>query len=294
MNAAMPSPLAIRESRPEARLPAPVQAALAAALERLPGGHRATITAPPNEGALNHVLLIDTDRGSAVFRMRRDASSAEIFEYLNGMYVYTGFAERGGLFRLRSIAEEIAFVEHARSLGLPVPALLAVGDDWMLIERIHGRTAYAAVSRGDLSVVAPVLETLHEAHARGVIYGDRWGDNEVVEPGGRVRPIDFDVEWTMRAREPGFLEAMECGVYLFNAMRLTSDRPALLALAERELVPRLRARGYDMARMARVVDGLGRFYLDPNKPGNEWSLPLSLYRGLAEPLARLVGALDGR
>jgi hypothetical protein len=239
------------------------------------------------------VLLIDTDQGGAVFRMRRDASAAEIFGYLNGMYVDTGFAERGGLFRLRSIGEEIDFVLHARALGLPVPALLAAGDDWMLIERIRGRTAYAAVSRGDLSVVAAVLETLHAAHARGVVYGDRWGDNEIIEPGGRVRPIDFDVEWAVPTPAPGFLEAMECGVYLFNAMRLTSDRPALLALAERELVPGLKARGYDMAALARVVAGLGRFYLDPNKPGNEWSLPLSLYAGLAEPLARLVGELDG-
>lgn len=289
MSAPVPTPAA----PPEARLPASVQAALAAALERLPGGRHARVTGPPNEGALNHVLLIDSDQGGAVFRMRRAASSAEIFDYLNGMYVATGFPERGGRLRLRSIGEEIAFVEQALTLGLPVPALLDAGDDWMLLERISGRTAYAAVSQGDLSVVTPVLETLQTAHARGIVYGDRWGDNEVIEADGRVRPIDFDVEWAMDAPAPGFLEAMECGFYLFNAMRLTSHRPGLLALAQCELVPRLRAWGYDLRQVARVVDGLGRFYLDPNKPGNEWSLPPSLYAGLAAPLARLVGALDG-
>jgi hypothetical protein len=223
--------------------------------------------------------------------MRRAASSTEIFDYLNGMYVYTGFPELGGRFRLRSIGEEIAFMQLALGLGLPVPALLAEGDDWMLLEFVTGRTAYAAVKAGDLSVVEQVVATLHQAHAQGVIYGDRWGDNEVIEPGGRVRPIDFDVEWTMREQRPGFLEAMEMGVYLFNALRLTSDRPAMLALARHRLVPRLRAFGYDLGHMARVVDGLGRFYLDPNKPGNEWSLPVSLYRGLAEPIAELVAEL---
>jgi hypothetical protein len=265
--------------------------ALRAALDRLSGGAQARIRLPANEGALNHVLLIETPRQRAVFRMRRAASSTEIFEYLNGMYVYTGFPELGGRFRLRSIGEEIDFLHRALGLGLPVPGLLAEGADWMLLEFVAGRTAYAAVKAGDLDVVEQVVATLHQAHERGVIYGDRWGDNEVIEPGGRVRPIDFDVEWTMREHRTGFLEAMEMGVYLFNALRLTCDRPALLALTQRTLVPRLRGFGYDLEHMARVIDGLGRFYLDPNKPGNEWSLPVSLYSGLAEPIAELVADL---
>ncbi|MCG6940976.1 MAG: hypothetical protein LJE69_06970 [Thiohalocapsa sp.] len=275
-----------------ARLPEPVGAALEAALELFPGGRNARITNPANEGALNHVLLIRTEQAQAVFRMRRAASSREIFDYLNAMYVHTGFPELGGLFRLRSIGEEIAFLHQARALGLPVPALLAEGDDWMLIELIEGRTAYAAVKDGDLGAVAAVVDTLRQAHERGVIYGDRWGDNEVIDPSGRVRPIDFDVEWTLREHRPGFLEAMEMGVYLFNALRLTSERPALLDLARRDLAPRLRDRGYDMPRMAGVVAGLGRFYLDPDKPGNEWSLPASLYRDLAAPVATLAAELN--
>lgn len=274
-------------------LPEPVAAALDTALAHLPGGRNAVITAPANEGALNHVLLIRTDQAQAVFRMRRAASSQEIFDYLNGMYVHTGFPELGGLFRLRSIGEEIAFLHRAHALDLPVPALLAEGEDWMLIELIEGRTAYAAVKDGDLGAVAAVVETLHAAHERGVIYGDRWGDNEVIDPSGRVRPIDFDVEWTLREHQPGFLEAMEMGVYLFHALRLTSTRPALLELVQQDLAPRLRARGYDMPRMAGVVDGLGRFYLDPEKPGNEWSLPASLYQDLSAPVATLAGQLQG-
>jgi hypothetical protein len=274
-----------------ARLPEPVGAALLAALATLPGGGDARISGPANEGALNHVLLIRTAQARAVFRMRRAASSQEIFDYLNGMYVHTGFPELGGEFRLRSIGEELAFLRRAHALELPVPALLAAGGDWMLIEMIEGGTAYAAVKQGDLSVVAKVVETLYLAHQRGVVYGDRWGDNEVIDPQGRVRPIDFDVEWTLHGHRPGFLEAMEMGVYLFHALRLTSARPALLDLTRRDLIPRLGAWGYDLARMAGVVEGLGRFYLDPDKPGNAWSLPARLYLGLAEPLAGLVGAL---
>jgi hypothetical protein len=47
-----------------ALLPAPVGAALRAALEHLPGGAQARIRLPDNEGALNHVLLIETPRAA--------------------------------------------------------------------------------------------------------------------------------------------------------------------------------------------------------------------------------------
>lgn len=275
-----------------ANLPETVSAALREALNRIPGGGRARILGPDNEGALNHVLFIETSAGRSVFRMRREASYDEIFQYLNSMYIHTGFPEIGGIFRLRSIREEIAFLRYSHALSLPVPQLQWDGGNWMLIEFIEGQTAYAAVKKGDLSVVGKVLETLYHAHTQGVIYGDRWGDNEVIDPQGRVRTIDFDVEWTLDEQNTGFLEAMEMSVYLFNALRLTSDRPALLDLVKLDLAPRLRSWGYDMERMAEVVSGLGRFYLDPNKQGNQWSLPASLYLTLPEPLNGLVSHLS--
>lgn len=272
-------------------LPEPVAAALQQALQAVPGRETARVRLPANEGALNHVLLIETCEARAVFRMRRETSAEEIFDYLDGIYRHTGFQEMGGVFRLRSIAEEIAFMRRALVLGLPVPRLLRDGPDWMLIEFIAGRTAYAAVRDGDLSVISKVVEALHAAHRQGIIYGDRWGDNEVVDSAGRIRPIDFDVEWRLKEPRPGLLESMEMGVYLFNALRLTSDRPGMLGLACQQIAPHLKAWGYDGHLVAHFVDGLARFYLDPGKPGNAWSLPATLYVGFAEPVADLAHIL---
>ena len=276
-------------------LPKNVRSALQDALRTLPGNEAARVWAPANEGALNHVVLIETPHGRSVFRMRRESSSAEIFAYLNATYQCTGFPELGGIFGLRSIEDEVAFMRRALARGLPVAQVLRDGGDWMLIEFIDGRTAYASVKEGDLSVVTKVVETLRAAHQQGVIYGDRWGDNEFIDRYGRVRLIDFDVEWTLaKSRSDprmGILEALEVAVYLFHTLRLTSDRRGMLQLTSNRIAPQLRAWSYDMECVSEFVRGLARFYLDQNKPVNAWSGSASLYRALPEPAGELVRLL---
>ena len=169
-----------------------------------------------------------------------------------------------------------------------MPKLLHDGGNWILIEFIEGQTAYAAIKEGDLSVVAKVVEALHDAHCQGVIYGDRWSDNEIINKHGQVRFIDFDVEWALVEPQTGLLEAMEIAVYLFNTLRLTSNRSGMLELVRHKLASQLRIWGYDMERLAKFAGGISQFYLDPNKPSNEWSLPTSLYLSLAEPAEQLV------
>lgn len=273
--------------KPLPELPAKVAAALTEVLSTLPGGGQARVTADVR-GALNHVFFVETPTERCVFRMRRESSASLIFDYLSCIYRYTGFLELGGVFRLRDMPGETAFMRRAQAAGLPVPRLLRDAGDWILMEFIQGRTATSAVESGDLSVVPLVVEALHAAHRQGVIYGDRWGDNELIETEGRVRVIDFDVEWQLLTPQPGLLEALEVAVYLFNSLRLTCDRPGMLALTQQQLVPRLRAWGYDMGRIADIAEGLGRFYLDPNKLRNKWSLSDSLYVDLAAPTAQLV------
>ena len=261
-------------------------------MSRLPGGGHGRVKAD-STGALNHVLFVETTAGRCVFRMRREESSVLIFDYLKSMYRCTGFFELGGVFRLRDMPGEAAFMRQAHGAGLPVPKLLHDGGDWILLEFIQGRTTRSAVAEGELSVVPLVVEALHEAHQRGVIYGDRWGDNELIDAERRVHFIDFDVEWHLPVPQPGLLEALEVAVYLLNTLRLTSDRTGMLALTRQQIEPRLNTWGYDMGRLSDFVEGMGRFYLDPNKPANAWSLPRSLYKDLAAPTAELARHLLG-
>ena len=130
-------------------------------------------------------------------------------------------------------------------------------------------------------MVPLVVEALHEAHQRGVIYGDRWGDNELIDAERRVHFIDFDVEWHLPVPQPGLLEALEVAVYLLNTLRLTSDRTGMLALTRQQIEPRLNTWGYDMGRLSDFVEGMGRLIWTrtsrptpgPCPEASTWTLP---------------------
>jgi len=71
-------------------------------------------------------------------------------------------------------------------------------------------------------------------------------------------------------------------------MRITTNREDLLNLVECEIVPSLKAWGYEFSKIKNFIQGLCNFYLDPNKPSNQWSLPTTLYVEMAKPANRLV------
>lgn len=272
-------------------LPESIVNKLNCALSQLPNGQSARVSKTTFEGALNHTLFIDTERDRYVFRARRESSAEEIEEYMRYMYEVTGLFGIGGIFKLRTIAEEIQFMEKALSVSLPVPQLVRSDSDWMLMEFIKGKTLHESVKTGEIEAVFAVLKEMNTAHQHGIIYGDRWGDNELIDEMGNVRLIDFDIEWDYRGSETGILEALEIAVTLFNSLRLTVAREEFLNLVKNKIAPWLKSSEYDLEKIAMFAKGLGNFYLDPDKPKNVWSLPASLYLTLKEPCDRLVSLL---
>ena len=51
------------------------------------------------------------------------------------------------------------------------------------------------------------MKELNLAHREGIIYGDRWGDREIIDSQGNVRRIDFDIEWSYEGVSNGIVEA---------------------------------------------------------------------------------------
>ena len=241
------------------------------------------------EGAFNHTLLIETATNRYIFRTRRDVTNQEIEDYMKYMYSSMGFlGETGGIFRLRNMREEIDFIEKSLALNLPLPKLISKGEDWMLMEYIDGTTLHQFVKIGKVDMVFKVIQEMHLAHQQGIIYGDRWGDNELIDSQGKIYFIDFDIEWIYKGNRTGVLPALEIAVTLFNSLRLTTEREALLNVIQTDIAPWLKACGYHLEQVAKFAQGLGNFYLHPNKPQNIWSLPSHLYVSLAEPTDRLV------
>ncbi len=73
------------------------------------------------------------------------------------------------------------------------------GDAGMVIvmELVHGRTLKEVIAEGPLEVNAAcdwlvqLVEAMGEAHASGLIHGDLKPSNLMIEPGGRLRILDF-------------------------------------------------------------------------------------------------------
>lgn len=272
-------------------LPESVAKKLDRALSKLSAGNLARVQKTAFEGALNHTLFVETETERYVFRARRETFSVESEEYMKAMYECMGLFGVGGTFELRTIAEEIQFMENAAVASLPVPKLIASESDWMLMEFLPGKTLHESVKMGEVGWVFTVLKAMNLAHQRGIIYGDRWGDNELIDSQGNISFIDFDIKWGYEGSEAGMLEALEMAVTLFNSLRLTTAREELLNLVETEIVPWLKSCGYRLEKIAKFAECLGNFYLNPDKPSNMWSLPSSLYLALREPRDRLVSLL---
>jgi len=269
-------------------LPTNIAKSLECALAYLPEGETAKIEKPTTEGLFNHILLITTATDRYVFRARRDISAEAGDAYMQYMYEATGFIQNGGSFKLRNIADEVDFLKRALAADLPVPKLIHADKDWMLIEYITGKTLFEFLEVGEVKYLPYILQELNLAHRRGIIYADRWGGNEMIDPEGNVRMIDFDIEWFYQGGNDGTLEALEMAWTIFNAMRVTSTRDDLLKIVQTEVLPSLKAWGYQISKMKNFIEGLCNFYLDPNKPSNNWSLPTTLYVSMAEPANRLV------
>ncbi|MDJ0677606.1 MAG: hypothetical protein QNJ36_19855 [Calothrix sp. MO_167.B42] len=269
-------------------LPKNIAQGLECALAYLPGGKTAKLEKPQTEGLFNHILFITTATDRCVFRARRDISHEAGDAYMQYMYEATGFIQNGGSFKLRNVADEVDFLKRALAAGLPVPKLIQADQDWMLIEYVTGKTLFDFLEAGEVKFLPKIVQAMNLAHRQGIIYADRWTGNEMIDAQGNVRMIDFDIEWFYEGGNDGTLEALEMAWTIFNAMRVTSNRDGLLEIVETEILPSLKVWGYDISQMKKFIAGLCNFYLDPNKPSNNWSLPKSLYVAMAQPANRLV------
>lgn len=245
-------------------------------------------------GLLNHAVLLRGPGLAFVLRSRRDDERDGIASYLRLLYERAHMNELGGAFRLRTLDEEVAFIERARAAGVRTPAVVAGGADWAVLEYVDGRPMAEELQDGaDPSVVLRMLHQLMNAHRDGLILGDRWGYNELIDATGHLHFIDFDVEWIPHG-DPHGLYDMEMGVALFGTVLNAARRDDLLETLREYGIPLLQQWGYDLGRIAEVLAGYRAFYLDPDKPTSALSLPASEYETVAEPVDRLLALLTNK
>src|SRR6185503_18251563 len=271
-------------------LPPAVQARLLEAQRSLEG-QGPFVTRLLGGGNLNWIVLLEGPERRFVFRTRRHDSTAEISAYLARLYGDADLEGRGGRFRLRSVTEQADFIAKARAAGVRTPAVAATGEDWIVTAFEEGRTlAEELQDAGGPEIVLRLLFQLASAHRAGIVFGDRWGANEIVDPAGHLHFIDFDVEWTPRSPRHR-LNELDAGVAIFGALLNSTRRDDLLEALRVYGVPLLAEWGYDLPSVAAVLDGYRAFYLAPDKTAGPWSPPFSTYEALAPSLDAAVQTL---
>lgn len=175
----------------------------------------------PFEGGLNVSSVVTDDAGRSYLK-RYPKSGKETLKLLKHQYNALGFTSRGGSFRRRSSQEQGNFLQRAAGLGLKVLPPAHIDEKGFMYYRfLEGAQTLddflpRASSEEIDAIVHDLFADIRVAHANGVIYGDRWGQNILVvprfsllgnesnesekmkEPARRTRKtvlhIDFDIE----------------------------------------------------------------------------------------------------
>jgi len=146
---------------------------------------------------------------------------------------------------------EAMVMRHARKHGFPVPEVLEVGDDSLVLEHIAGRTMLEVVFRRpwtlrrNISILAALHERLHRiaappglpaaADGRALLHLDLHPENVILSPSGPVLidwtnarrgepSLDVAMTWVIAATSGGALGRVAMRLFLRHF-----DRAAVLA-----------------------------------------------------------------
>lgn len=152
----------------------------------------------PLEGALNVSPFYALSNETVLGRIPK--ANPAILESLAYEYHSIGFTGHGGSFRRRSPKEQFAFVNRAASHGLRVlePGYINANDHIFFPFLSAAQTwdnALPALSDQDAGrLTYELFDDLRRAHSAGIVYGDRWSQNILVDPTFGILHIDFDLE----------------------------------------------------------------------------------------------------
>ena len=116
------------------------------------------------------------------------------------------FANPGNRFRLRSPKEQYSFTRKMELEGVRVPHILCLDGQTQWMEYLPNVQDLSKIwTSGDKKApekTVTVLHALRDVHEKGIVFGDRWGPNELVGKDGMVTFADFDIKiWGPEARE---------------------------------------------------------------------------------------------
>jgi len=246
-----------------------------------------------NEGNLNYSIKIENETGAYVFRCRRNDYQNLIKDYLYSLYSCAGISDT---VKFRSISQEIEFINKLSRYGLPVAPIIAHSNEWILSRYINGKVLSKYLQQdGSVSYVLRFIYQLFIAHKKDIIYGDRWGANEIIDSKGKLHFIDFDIELASSDNKlTEKLKNTEIAIALFGCLLYTSKRENMIKCIKDYGLNLLTNWGYNLKDISNALIGYRSFYLNPNKPTNKLSPSFDTYKKMKIHLNSLIDILSAK
>ncbi|MCJ8508673.1 aminoglycoside phosphotransferase family protein [Rhizobium lemnae] len=242
-------------------------------------------------GNLNDTYLLHSEHSKLIVRARKSELPVDVEAYLAELVEVVGSVLPFLQFRYRTVTEEITIIEKLSAAKVRVPVIRAYGEDWLAYTFVPG-TPLATLLQSSPCVIQ-ISHFLHEvamANAAGLVCGDRWGGNEIVDQLGNVNLIDFDIEWFGPDLE--LLKNLDVAVAVAGILRNATFEESC-SHVEEALRAVASVHAYDLAVVAMILDRYADFYdndtvmlrLSLAGPSNLYRRAVSRLRSFAQSIA---------
>lgn len=170
------------------------------------------------QGRHNQTTILCNAQNDKFVHKRRKIEQTHL-DLLSSELSYIGFSRLGGSFSIRQLSEVEEFMNSLFLKELYVSPPVVVGENFLLLPFIEGRSLKEMLASGDTSPIENLLKDIFNVHRNNVVYGDRWPKNIIVTPEGSIAHIDFDINIS----GPNTKE-LELALIFFSVIRDASNK----------------------------------------------------------------------
>ena len=237
-------------------------------------------------GTLNHVFKLEDKCGEQyMLRIPRVEYRGLIRDYLLQLYRDAGFVTRGNEFFYRTLVQQAKFSWACKKKDILVPDVLLVGKDFLLTRFIDGKL-YAVAVKQNCKAISILFTALINAHKKGIVFGDRWGGNELIV-GNQICFFDFDIGYLSK-NESQFQKCknFELAVAAYGSILFCPRKDESIRIIE-NIFKKNRAE-YNLECVNNYLKGYIKFYTNPEKPRTPLSAHFSEYQQTNRYIAKLI------
>lgn len=210
-------------------------------------------------GMLNKNCLIHFNNKKCVLRISAD--NFEHKESIEREYKGIGYSVNGDEYSYRDIDEQIIFSNICLQKNIPVAKIIYHNDNYMITEFIEGREIPDILkSEQNISeIINKYLSSLVSAHNKGIVFGDRWGFNTIIDKEENIIHFDFDIKInTEDAKE------FEISQAVYYSLLFSRDKDSAIECLKDFLKKNEIKSMYDRNRVINFLNGHSKYFMEHN------------------------------